>query len=285
MLPFIIKKWTRISGIYLAIFLNLACLNASHEAPRIKIYNDGSYTFCAFYKLHTPLPHSDLLVEMIAESNEPNGTCHDMWMPHMRLMNLRFVLDGSPKRMKIWPQPFEKRNKYGIEGLEIIHSSIWYSAIKKLANDIGTQYYGKQCLTKKTHSEMNVKQTSSCVYIKPLKNLKLQTRDFVAIYLPSSRLIHMKVKVDVHLETDQKGRKKIIAIAAFSPYGVRTPRDNYKTIKFVRTKMGLKEPSDKTMKHFSKWYPGIKKVVERSVARYLRFKHRHNNITNIVKVK
>lgn len=274
--------------LYLAIFF-ASSLFASHKVPRINIYEPGAYVVRAFYKLHSVLSDSDLVVEMIAEYNDPSGTCHEqgMWLPFLSIMNLRFTLDRSSEQicLKIWPQPYDKHEKYGIGGLDAIHSSIWYSAIKRLAMDLGAQYYGKQHIQRSLNKERAIKQTSSYASIKSLSNAKLQTQDTIGMYPVSMPHNHLRVNIAIQAEKDQKGGGMVVALATFSYKWLTATNRDYATMKFKYTRNGLKVLSQDSPQRFSKWTPWIKKLVQKRIAQYLQFKYYHNHVTKVVKLK
>lgn len=286
MLSFVMKKWVKwvlMVIIPLSIFLNSSPLSASQKTPLIRPCTYKSYVFRASYELRTSSSPIELLVELIGECNDSSGPCHgNVWIPMLQLMELRFTLDGTPKKVAIFKGPSPR--KYTIYGLDKIHSSVWYPAIKKLANELGEQCYGKRHFKKKPLSEMNLKPTSSYIYIKPLKNLTLQTKDTLGMR-PATLTRDVDVEVTVQLETNQKGKKVPVAHVIFTDRPMSTPEENWSATKFTYTKKGLKQLPIRTINISPLWFPSIKKVARRSISRYFRCMHRHSRVTRAVEIQ
>lgn len=282
MLSTIRKKLVLLTIIPLVICFYSHPLVATHKPPRLFIYDYGGYIFTAFYNLQTPSEPSGLLVKMLAEYNLKHSVCGDrMWLPQMRFLELRFTLNGSQKKVEIWQVD---DGDYKVVGLDTITTSIWYHAIKKIAENLGTQCYGSHQQRIKSSPTKHGKMPSASVHIKPLKNRKLHATYDLDIRSSRSRQKPVTVDVDVHVETYQ-GKKMIVASATFCDKGVALVQEDYASIKFVNTKRGLKEIAKERVTHASIWYPWVKKVVQKSVNRYLRFKRRHNYVGKTVLIQ
>jgi hypothetical protein len=240
------------------------------------MWRDGNgYLFTASYKLHTPAEPSDLQVDMILEYNMRKSICSNgSWFRFMRFSQLRCVLDGEQKIVKIWPV---KGKGYEIGRLDTVNS-IWYYALEKLGDHIGKQYYGGQRQLTPPLSDAFNKSMFSSIDIRPIKNHKLQS-----IYkLAADPKIRYPVDVKICTQEELfKGKKMITASVTFPPD--KRIADGI-SMKFIHTTRGLKDVSKKPMKTFI-LYSGIKKAVQESIARYIRLKKYHSTATRIAPIK
>lgn len=273
---------TQMFAIVLPFFICLSCLpiHAAQQENRIKMLAEDSFAFHAFYQLQAASLPSKLLVEVVHEYNIKSGSCSESpWLPHMRCLELRFTLNGTPNRVKIWKAAAEKE-QYKISGLAACTASIWQPAIKKLAKNLAVLCRGKQKLQTRKQPKLKIVP----IHITPLANRTLRTITKLFIHSSSNPRKPVSVIVDVQSEP-YKGEKMVVATATLCTKNPGLMKKEEATIKFVHTKHGLQEISKERMRRSSMWYPWVKKIVEQSVQRYFKFKQIHNVAAKTVKVK
>jgi hypothetical protein len=233
----------------------------------------NAYLFTASYKLHTPTEPSDLQVDVLIEYNMSNSSCHNSsWFPFMRSLELKCVLDGEQKILRIWPI---KGKGYEIGRLDTIDSSIWYHALEKLADHIGKQYYGGYRQPAQPLLNISNTPTSSLIDIRPIRNHKLQ--NMYGLIAPPKMRYPRDANICVQEEL-YRGKKLITASVIF-PKNKRM--DKSISMKFIHTSRGLQDISKKSMRNFA-LYSSAKKAVGESIARYIRLKKYHGTASRVV---
>jgi hypothetical protein len=101
-----------------------------------------------------------------------------------------------------------------------------------------------------------------------------------AIIAPSKMRCPVDVNICIQEELYQE-KKMITASVTFPPD--KRIADGI-SMRFIHTKRGLKDVSRKPMKTFM-LYPGIKKAVAESVARYVRLKKHHRTAPRVAPIK
>ena len=128
------------------------------------------------------------------------------WLPYTRLMELRFAINGKPKRIKI-----RQYEIFEIKRLNTIRSSIWYTAIKDLAESVGKQYYGSNAQTSPIASKNLSKDVA--ITVQPLPNHKLHSVYDLLVCQKRNRYF---VSVDINVEEKIfQGKKKDCCISNF----------------------------------------------------------------------
>jgi hypothetical protein len=225
----------------------------------------SGYLFTASYILHTPSAPSGLQVNLFAEYNmRHKSICQgDSWLPFSHLLQLRFTLNNEEKIVDIWKL---KEGGYEIWNLDSIRTSIWYHAIKKLADNLGSQFHGGRFHKKIPTSKGFNNPTSDSVYIQPLNNHKLQSFYYICLY-PKR-----KCSVDVSIEVQEelyRGKRALTGTAVF--------QKDYSPLKFLYAKNELKQISKEKINFSPKVYATIKKAVQNGITHYSKLKRKHYN--------
>lgn len=272
----IIKRWILGIIICMNVFLGMSSLAAVHNTSKFRI-EPGSYAFGSLYRLHIPTSATDLIVQMEMQRyvriiRAINGPI----IPSALCIHLKFNVDDTPTAAKI---NLYSNGQYKITEIGIDSSSEWYPALKKLVEMLCKKYIVVQ--------DYKIKggyvAKDNTVSIRPLKGCQLITTDAVRIMSLKSRRSSFArrtlVKVAITLTTNNNGKELLTAVASFCTKEGATKADPYSRIKFVKTKKGLKEISRKHIGRSSVWYPGVKKIVEKSVRKYRCFKRAHEKIS------
>jgi hypothetical protein len=251
------------------------------RSSRIFVY-DGSqgYTFTASYKLYTADQPSGLQIDVIAEYNSRNSRCVNFWLLNMRLLELRYAIGSEQERVRIWKT---KENRLDLERVNVLNSSIHsLCAIEKLAEEFGKQWYKLNYQNSEVSPQLQVQ--NGLMHVQPMENYKLSTTceiDTHATKMGNARRLNVDVQEELY-----RGKKEIIASVSFChKRGARFKEEVYLFPKFVQTKYGLKEISRGGFKQSSSWYSYVKKIAQKSVDRYLRFKKRYSSVPRLLLMK
>jgi hypothetical protein len=256
------------------VFLLLyACMISSLHAEdkaQVVIYKETSFDFDGAYKLSSPtLP--DLLVKVIVSSGHyldfPNQR---IWVPELKKVELRFTLLGVERSVQIIHQ---KHAHAKLSGLQPIKTCYWYPAIKQLACDLRTQFFGTEKEKKGLLVLSKSKKKQKTIHIQSLEECEFHTLCAVERRLsPKGSHTHIKnVYVDIS-ENNVRGKKAVIAHTRFWQELFQGVTTQYSGVGFKIKKQSYHAFSFDHFDRQSPWYPAIKKVAKMKVERYLQCK-------------
>jgi hypothetical protein len=257
------------------LFLSLPLTGATRKPTKPPIDKGEGYCFTTSYSLHTASEPNDLKVDMISEFNmKKESICSTFpWMgsTNLRFLDLNFEIDGEPLKITMHPQD----NRVRVGGLEEVKTSVWYYALKNLTESIAKQCYGMPISFWKNFSESPANPTLGSVDIK-VENHKLRyIYDRTTPDKKKYQYADIQIQEEMYL-----GKNRIIAKVNFSKKKIQERPDSFRAKKYItliHTKHGLKEGTRSNT--LSKATRATKKLVQKSIDRYLKFKNRYSNVT------
>lgn len=275
-----IEKMMLAGVFYLSTITCTPLFTAEHGSKKSLIM-EGSYDFHASYKLSLPSLPSKLIVKMkmFRGMNCTRALHGKIISPDDTSVYLECIINDHPSVIEI---QLPLSGKYKITKMDIPSSSVWHTALQELAKRVGKYYAVKE---KKTSEEKCCSKTHfpSSIRIKPLRRYAFSAQDAVAfphwLFHPQlPRTISVSITIDSI--TNSKGKKVLTVIASFYKKERPFDTDLRSTIKFVKTKNGLREISRKRISQSSMLYENVKKIVKKNMKQYLRFKKIHKKIAN-----
>lgn len=252
---------------------------AAKKTPQVEILT-GGYTFSSSYSLHCSSPGmvpSDLIVDVLAGRGIIRAKNHSRPIrPSMFEVQMRFTINNAQGILKASLLNGHK----SIRKKNIKSSSTWYPGLKKLLKKVMT------CLDigkRKNKSIGDYKKEvnrlrSPHFHIKQLPGSTLHSRYLFRSKTPLSKrptlqhVVFVKVITAFEIINEYGDKPILTATITSSTQRSRNIFDLIGTIKFAKTKNGLQEITQKNIKHSSKWYSSIKKIANKSVRQYYRFK-------------
>ena len=265
-------RFFKIASLFAFLFsITSISLQAKRENLKVNIVR-GGYDFYTSYQVHIPsslgISPSNFVVNVISGPTivipkHPQGKVR----AGVFRTKLSFFVDHIPARLE--SQVVQNKIK-NISSVNVRTSSEWYPGIQKVQEKVIAKFFNPP--------KKKQPQNSSAFRVKGLSGYKLNS--IYSLHVQSPLPAHSKLSTRVLVTVsaiEEKiigfgDKKMLILTASFCPKKGATLDSPLSVLKFVKTKEGLKQISQKSVSNSSFWYPWIKKVCDESAAKFSELK-------------